>query len=1232
MVIKPSTNSVHPLIFAQLNCQHHIACIATLDHFLYQHKIDIALLQEPYVAGAAIRGISTDYNIVSTDPSVVAPKACILLRKCYPFQVISSVQSANLVCVKVSVGSRSLFIFSAYCPPSMPLVDILQPLQQVLTSLPAGAFVIIGIDSNARSIAWGDVRTSLRGQEMEDFIQTSQLVLMNDGSGPTFSSTNGESFIDLTLVSGPSAPFCTDWQVSEREFLSDHRLISFRFYPCNSVPIINAPLRHNLKRANWSLFTSLLHDNLPQVPHDMFDTPQFIDDCAAFLTDTVQRAADQAIPRCNPARRYVRWWSPELTALKALTRRAAHHYRSCSDPYVRPLLYQIYRGHLRAFRQEIRRAKFASWRLFCEEAQAQPWRPFQVLSRQSSSSPMYFTVTDPSTSVPDMIEHTVDSLFPLDDPSTDSPQHAAIRCQVASYLSNDESCVASSQPFFSASEVKTAVFSMNGTKAPGHDGIQLVLLQKGIGALLPILTFLFNSCLAAKYFPTTWKRGTLTLLRKPGATVPPPKCYRPIILLPTMGKVLERLLLNRLHAQSQQFNWFHSQQYGFRPHMSSEQAVCTLVKQIEAAFGAQRLAAALFLDISGAYDNASHPIILNFLISRGCPREFVHLIASYLSDRSVYFTYGGHSYTRYLNKSCPQGGVLSPFLWNCLLDSILRALFPSSVKIQAYADDIVVFCDASKVSSLERRLSKSLSILHSWSITRKLTFNAAKTKLVVFTRSHIAPQLELSLSNQPIEQVSVFKYLGTFLDRKLLFNHHLEHIYSKAIKRIFLLQRCASVSWGLSSRAVDVLYRMVIVPTVLYAAPAWASLSLKRTAQIKLRRITRLAALLRHRAYHTSSTAALEVLAGYVPLPLCIQERALIYFYKYDFIHPKLRHLLLSSGLHMFPRPTDLAAVHTRPPSIFTFDISFDPNLVYTFMSGANDASALFIFTDGSKSPLGAGSAAAIYRSFDTNTVPFYLSSRLALYSTVFQCEVYALYLAANWLFHRAISAMHIHFFIDNQALLRILEDQTNRHNHSQELTALFWILFELSTLNQLSFHWVPAHQGIPGNEFADKIAKQVAINTNLSTVFLPPALSYVRQYLANHSNILWNSEWRAGSTARLTFQFLPVIPLKSPVFKIHLPLFFHLLSGHGNFGAYKQRFHLGDSPACICGALTEDSQHVIFSCPRYAVQRHYFYAMLTSESLPSPPPISHLLDHKILPHFINYLQSLHRTLYFHPQ
>ena len=121
---------------------------------------------------------------------------------------------------------------------------------------------------------------------------------------------------------------------------------------------------------------------------------------------------------------------------------------------------------------------------------------------------------------------------------------------------------------------------MNGWKAPGHDGLHLLLLQKGVGHLLPALTFLYNSCLLHNYFPSSWKRGSLVILRKPGATVPPPKCYRPIILLPTLGKVLERLLLMRLNLLSSQNSWFHEAQYGFRPGRSAEQAICSLVDHL----------------------------------------------------------------------------------------------------------------------------------------------------------------------------------------------------------------------------------------------------------------------------------------------------------------------------------------------------------------------------------------------------------------------------------------------------------------------------------------------------------------------------------------------------------------------------------------------------------------------------------------------------------------------------
>ncbi|CAM9823306.1 unnamed protein product, partial [Heterosigma akashiwo] len=65
-------------------------------------------------------------------------------------------------------------------------------------------------------------------------------------------------------------------------------------------------------------------------------------------------------------------------------------------------------------------------------------------------------------------------------------------------------------------------------------------------------------CLKIGYFSVLWKRVFLSVLPKPGKNdYSILKSYRPITLLPVLGKGFEKLLLERLNHHASVGSWFH---------------------------------------------------------------------------------------------------------------------------------------------------------------------------------------------------------------------------------------------------------------------------------------------------------------------------------------------------------------------------------------------------------------------------------------------------------------------------------------------------------------------------------------------------------------------------------------------------------------------------------------------------------------------------------------------------
>ena len=147
------------------------------------------------------------------------------------------------------------------------------------------------------------------------------------------------------------------------------------------------------------------------------------------------------------------------------------------------------------------------------------------------------------------------------------------------------------------------------------------------------------------------------------------------------------------------------------------------------------------------------------------PSDLIKLIHSYLSDRTVvYENVNLHK----LEKSCPQGGILSPFLWLVNINDILEININYNCLIQAYADDTCVVITAKNVSTLEKIANRIFENFDKWAVNNKLTFDTLKTEAVLFSNKHKTPQVNLVFGGNAIEVKDKVRYLGVIIDRKLL--------------------------------------------------------------------------------------------------------------------------------------------------------------------------------------------------------------------------------------------------------------------------------------------------------------------------------------------------------------------------------------------------------------------------------------------------------------------------------
>ena len=163
--------------------------------------------------------------------------------------------------------------------------------------------------------------------------------------------------------------------------------------------------------------------------------------------------------------------------------------------------------------------------------------------------------------------------------------------------------------------------------------------------------------------------------------------YRPISLLPVISKVLEIIMNNQLFMYFTNTKLLSDNQYGFRPHHSTEYAGLEIVDRITTHLDNNQLPISIFLDLPKACDTLDHTILFKKLIHYGLESSALQLLKSYLTNREQFVKiYDIKSNVLPINTGVPQGSILGSLLF---IIYILKKNSQASIqyKFITYADD-----------------------------------------------------------------------------------------------------------------------------------------------------------------------------------------------------------------------------------------------------------------------------------------------------------------------------------------------------------------------------------------------------------------------------------------------------------------------------------------------------------------------------------------------------------------
>ena len=715
------------------------------------------------------------------------------------------------------------------------------------------AKLILGGDLNAAHTSWNNKRSCQRGRLLYNSLEIQNLRVINRKN--TFSTCLNTN-IDLIISSPDIAALTT------------HKVLTTRsdiHYPVTATFHLDTPItkdefvpRFKTEKADWEKFYDILEHFMCNVHWD----PEFditkgtrleeneinkidisemdmikimsmdAETIVEIMTDLTLKTAHKAIPvtkfHTKPQNHW--FWNEKCKAGKNKINQLVHkrgkllRKKKFRNQIEIAEINQRIKAAEQHFIQIMDDAKSEAWQKICESIHlvakqniGAAYRKIQHIKNQGRPG-VRPREADPEAKAQEYIDHFTQRTYRENiDPLTRNLQMklsterlAKIDLAINTKDENDRE--------ISMEEIYES-FKHSTSSAPGHDQITYSMLNKTGPAFKKVVHVLYNKVWIRKKLVKRWKKANVIAIPKPGS-----KERRPISLTEALGKNLERIAKKRVEAKIE----LDEKLFGFRAKRGTGDAIATTSQKIRTTFERHRIkfgnkkewrrSTAVFLDLKRAFELANPEAVLCELIDLGIKGNLLAYIKDYLSDRTGTVTIQGHqSEEKSFELGTPQGGILSPTIFNALINSICKLEMPEGVFLYSYADDLIII---STGKNQKARINEALKKVNIQCQFLGLQINIDKSKVMIFGNKRRAPLIteEYFIGNEKLTIVNQYKYLGVYYTNRMNIGKQVDYMIKKANKRFGLLKYLTGFTWGISARNAVRYVNACIRPHLEYAA------------------------------------------------------------------------------------------------------------------------------------------------------------------------------------------------------------------------------------------------------------------------------------------------------------------------------------------------------------------------------------------------------------------------------
>ena len=395
-------------------------------------------------------------------------------------------------------------------------------------------------------------------------------------------------------------------------------------------------------------------------------------------------------------------------------------------------------------------------------------------------------------------------------------------------------------------EVRKAIKQLSCGKAPGSDAIPAEIYKAGGPTTIQKLTQLFQSMWNEGKVPQQLKDASIVHIYKRKGNRQSCDNHRGISLLSIAGKILARVLLNRLLLHLEQ-DLLPESQCGFRAKRGTADMIFAARQLQEKCQEQHSDLFVTFVDLTKAFDTVSREGLWKIMKKFGCPSKFITIVQQFHDGMMVKVMDDGEQSEAFpVTNGVKQGCVLAPTLFSMMFSAMLTDAFrdcedgihlryrtdgklhnlrrlQAVTKVKETVIREFLFADDCALNaSTEQMMQSEMDCFSKACDNFGLTISTKKTE-VMYQPAPGKPYQEprITVKGQDLQAVEDFTYLGSTLSRVVNIDSEVKNRIAKASSAFGRLRENVWERRGLSLTTKLKVYQAVVLTTLLYACETW---------------------------------------------------------------------------------------------------------------------------------------------------------------------------------------------------------------------------------------------------------------------------------------------------------------------------------------------------------------------------------------------------------------------------